>query len=179
MNASAGGDEPDKKPHDILPGVGEIVLWAAKDKRGYLIDINGSWWVNTLKPSWVTTRIYFLFAVRAKIDGQRWLRENMAVLHNTYKKASMAYRWALLNSYLISLTLSKCKPQNCLETNFAKKMKKRWNAAHCRPWQKLLNIRVQCITIWWTRPAPDFKYKAAESARSSSNNPNLIRYFEF
>lgn len=60
-----------KKSYDILPGVGEIVLWADNDKRGYLIDINGSW---------------------AKIDGQRWLRDNMAVLHNTYKKASMAYR---------------------------------------------------------------------------------------
>jgi len=46
-------------------------LWAAKDKRGYLIDTNGSW---------------------AKIDGQRWLRENMAVIHSTYKKASLAYR---------------------------------------------------------------------------------------
>lgn len=33
-----------------------------------------------------------LFMCRAKIDGQRWLRENMAVLHNTYKKASLAYR---------------------------------------------------------------------------------------
>ncbi len=32
-----------KKSYDILPGVGEIILWAAKDKRGYLIDINGSW----------------------------------------------------------------------------------------------------------------------------------------
>jgi hypothetical protein len=63
--------DPGKKSYDILPGVGEIVLWAAKDKRGYLIDINGSW---------------------AKIDGQRWLRDNMAVLHNTYKKASMAYK---------------------------------------------------------------------------------------
>ena len=30
---------------DILPGVGEIALWAAKDNRGYLIDNNGSWWV--------------------------------------------------------------------------------------------------------------------------------------
>ena len=30
-----------KKSYDILPGVGEIILWAAKDKRGYLIDING------------------------------------------------------------------------------------------------------------------------------------------
>ncbi len=63
--------DPSKKSYDILPGVGEIVLWAANDKRGYLIDINGSW---------------------AKIDGQRWLRENMAVIHNTYKKASTAYR---------------------------------------------------------------------------------------
>ena len=35
--------DPGKKSYDILPGVGEIVLWAAKDKRGYLIDINGSW----------------------------------------------------------------------------------------------------------------------------------------
>jgi hypothetical protein len=33
-----------KKSYDILPGVGEIILWAAKDKRGYLIDINGSWY---------------------------------------------------------------------------------------------------------------------------------------
>lgn len=65
-------NDPSKKSYDILPGVGEIVLWAANDKRGYLIDINGSW---------------------AKIDGQRWLRENMAVLHNTYKKASTAYRF--------------------------------------------------------------------------------------
>ncbi|RNA41265.1 hypothetical protein BpHYR1_001690 [Brachionus plicatilis] len=63
--------DPDKKSYDILPGVGEIVLWADNDKRGYLIDINGSW---------------------AKIDGQRWIRDNMTVLHNTYKKASMAYR---------------------------------------------------------------------------------------
>ena len=60
-----------KKSYDILPGVGEIVLWADNDKRGYLIDINGSW---------------------AKIDGQRWIRDNMTVLQNTYKKASMAYR---------------------------------------------------------------------------------------
>ncbi len=67
--------DPSKKSYDILPGVGEIVLWAANDKRGYLIDINGSW---------------------AKIDGQRWLRENMAVLHSTYKKASTAYRLVLL-----------------------------------------------------------------------------------
>ncbi len=36
-------NDQDKKNYDILPGVGEIVLWAAKDKRGYLIDINGSW----------------------------------------------------------------------------------------------------------------------------------------
>ena len=69
--AEMNTNDPGKKSYDILPGVGEIVLWAAKDKRGYLIDINGSW---------------------AKIDGQRWIRENMAVLHNTYKKASMAYR---------------------------------------------------------------------------------------
>ncbi len=70
--ASLGASlDPGKKSYDILPGVGEIVLWAAKDKRGYLIDINGSW---------------------AKIDGQRWIRDNMAVLHNTYKKASMAYK---------------------------------------------------------------------------------------
>jgi hypothetical protein len=33
------------KKYDILPGVGEIILWAANDKRGYLIDINGSWFV--------------------------------------------------------------------------------------------------------------------------------------
>ena len=59
--------------------MGEIVLWAANDKRGYLIDINGSW---------------------AKIDGQRWLRENMAMLHNTYKKASTAYRYKL-NVFLV------------------------------------------------------------------------------
>jgi len=70
--AEMNTNDPGKKSYDILPGVGEIVLWAAKDKRGYLIDINGSW---------------------AKIDGQRWIRENMAVLHNTYKKASMAYRF--------------------------------------------------------------------------------------
>ena len=36
-------DPENKKPYDILPGVGEIVLWAANDKRGYLIDTNGSW----------------------------------------------------------------------------------------------------------------------------------------
>ena len=72
-------NDPGKKSYDILPGVGEIVLWAAKDKRGYLIDINGSW---------------------AKIDGQRWIRENMAVLHNTYKKASMAYRFYFTFSIL-------------------------------------------------------------------------------
>jgi hypothetical protein len=35
---------------------------------------------------------------RAKIDGQRWIRENMAVLHNTYKKASMAYRLVTFNT---------------------------------------------------------------------------------
>lgn len=67
LNASDNG----KKSYDILPGVGEIVLWADNDKRGYLIDINGSW---------------------AKIDGQRWIRDNMTVLQNTYKKASLAYR---------------------------------------------------------------------------------------
>lgn len=37
--------DPLKKSYDILPGVGEIVLWAAKDKRGYLIDTNGSWYI--------------------------------------------------------------------------------------------------------------------------------------
>ncbi len=28
---------------NILPGVGEVVLWADKDRRGYLIDTNGAW----------------------------------------------------------------------------------------------------------------------------------------
>lgn len=73
-------DETDnsKKPYDILPGVGEIVLWAAKDKRGYLIDTNGSW---------------------AKIDSQRWLKENVNALQNTCRKASMAYKY-LTNIFL-------------------------------------------------------------------------------
>ena len=43
--AEANLNDPGKKSYDILPGVGEIVLWAAKDKRGYLIDINGSWYL--------------------------------------------------------------------------------------------------------------------------------------
>ena len=45
------------------------------------------------------------FLYRAKIDGQRWLRDNMAVLHNTYKKASMAYRYYLkikINVFFVS-----------------------------------------------------------------------------
>jgi hypothetical protein len=42
-NNSSNQPSPDKKPYDILPGKGEIVLWAAKDKRGYFIDMNGSW----------------------------------------------------------------------------------------------------------------------------------------
>ena len=41
---------------------------------------------------------------RAKIDGQRWIRENMAVLHNTYKKASMAYRYVTFNTKKFYLT---------------------------------------------------------------------------
>ncbi len=44
--ASASTNDPEKKSYDILPGVGEIVLWAAKDKRGYLIDTNGSWYTH-------------------------------------------------------------------------------------------------------------------------------------
>lgn len=37
--------------NDILPAVGEIVIWDEKDQGGYMIDNNGAW---------------------AKIEGRQW-----------------------------------------------------------------------------------------------------------
>ena len=42
--------------NDILPAVGEIVIWDEKDQGGYMIDNNGDW---------------------AKIEGRQWFGSNI------------------------------------------------------------------------------------------------------
>ncbi|CAF0909832.1 unnamed protein product, partial [Didymodactylos carnosus] len=55
MNGTSGTNTMPNNS-DILPAVGEIVIWGAKDQRGYMIDNNGTW---------------------AKIEGRQWFGSNI------------------------------------------------------------------------------------------------------